>query len=182
MEGQSFVDRLKAKFGEAIAGVNLDALDPWIEVAPDALVAVCTYLRDEADLRFNMLSCISGVDFFEPDPKKVRQGLRVAIIGFPSGVMMEGKAKTTLTTGVLSKVSLRKNLQFDAPANPGNSGGPILNEWGKVIGIVHGIGLGPQGSRLHGVYYGVPIRFATTLTAGPEKVSGPESKSSMESS
>jgi len=59
------------------------------------------------------------VQAIEPDPKKVRQGQRVAIIGFPSGVMMEGKAKTTLTTGVLSK-----KIQFDAPVNRETAEGP----------------------------------------------------------
>jgi NADH-quinone oxidoreductase subunit C len=70
MSGQEFVDRLKAQFGEGVRGANLDAIDPWIEVAPESIVDVCTYLRDEPDLRFNLLCCISGVDYFEPDPKK----------------------------------------------------------------------------------------------------------------
>jgi NADH-quinone oxidoreductase subunit C len=70
MSGQAFLDRLKAKFGDTITGANLDALDPWIEVAPERLPDVGRYLRDEPDLQFNMLSCISGVDYFEPDAKK----------------------------------------------------------------------------------------------------------------
>jgi NADH-quinone oxidoreductase subunit C len=70
MNGQAFVDRLKQKFGDAITGCNLEAIDPWIEVAPHALVDVCRYLRDEPDLRFNYLNCITAVDYFEPDPKK----------------------------------------------------------------------------------------------------------------
>ncbi|HZZ73030.1 MAG TPA: NADH-quinone oxidoreductase subunit C [Pirellulales bacterium] len=70
MNGQSFLDRLKQKFGDQITGANLENLDPWIEVAPAGLVAVCRYLRDEPDLRFDMLSCISGVDYFEADAKK----------------------------------------------------------------------------------------------------------------
>jgi NADH-quinone oxidoreductase subunit C len=70
MSGQTFVDRLKAKFGDGIRGANLEAVDPWIEIAPEALVAVCTYLRDEAGLQFNLLNCISGVDYFEKDSKK----------------------------------------------------------------------------------------------------------------
>ena len=70
MSGQNFLDRLRKKFGERITGSNLEAIDPWIEVAPEALVEVCTYLRDEPDLRFNFLNCITGVDYFEPDPKK----------------------------------------------------------------------------------------------------------------
>jgi NADH-quinone oxidoreductase subunit C len=68
--GQAFVDRLTARFGQTIRGANLAALDPWIEVSAEGLVEVCRYLRDEPDLRFNLLNCISGVDYFEPDPKK----------------------------------------------------------------------------------------------------------------
>jgi NADH-quinone oxidoreductase subunit C len=70
MSGTAFLERLKSKFGDKITGENLAAIDPWIEVSPDGLVAVCKYLRDESDLRFNMLNCISGVDYFEPDEKK----------------------------------------------------------------------------------------------------------------
>jgi NADH-quinone oxidoreductase subunit C len=70
MAGEVFLQRLKTQFGERITGANLDALDPWIECSPDGLVDVCTYLRDESDLRFNLLNCITVVDYFEPDPKK----------------------------------------------------------------------------------------------------------------
>jgi NADH-quinone oxidoreductase subunit C len=70
MSGQAFLDRLKEKFGAAITGANLTAIDPWIEVSPQGLVPLCMYLRDQPDLRFNLLNCISAVDYFEPDPKK----------------------------------------------------------------------------------------------------------------
>ena len=68
--GQPFFDSLKKKFGDKITGSNMTAIDPWIEVSPEGLVDVCTYLRDEPTLRFNFLNCISGVDYLEPDPKK----------------------------------------------------------------------------------------------------------------
>jgi NADH-quinone oxidoreductase subunit C len=70
MSGQTFLDRLKKRFGDKITGSKLDALDPWIEVSPAGLVEVCTYLRDEPDLRFNYLNCITAVDYLETDPKK----------------------------------------------------------------------------------------------------------------
>ncbi|MCA9269308.1 MAG: NADH-quinone oxidoreductase subunit C [Planctomycetales bacterium] len=70
MSGQTFFDRLKKRFGDAICGSNFENVDPWIEVAPDGLLEVCTYLRDEPDLRFDMLNCISGVDYFIEDEKK----------------------------------------------------------------------------------------------------------------
>lgn len=70
MSEQSFLDRLKSKFGDKITGSKLTAIDPWIEVAPEAIAEVGRYLRDEADLRFDFLNCVSGVDYLEPDPKK----------------------------------------------------------------------------------------------------------------
>jgi NADH-quinone oxidoreductase subunit C len=68
--GLAFVQRLQQQFGDKITGSNLEAIDPWIEVAPGGLVDVCRYLRDQPDLRFTFLNCISGVDYFEADPKK----------------------------------------------------------------------------------------------------------------
>lgn len=70
MSGTTFLDRLKKQFGAKITGANLEALDPWVEVSPDGLVELCLYLRDQKDLQFDFLNCISGVDYCEPDPKK----------------------------------------------------------------------------------------------------------------
>lgn len=70
MSGKNLVDRLKAQFGSKIQGGNFEAIDPWIEVAPEGLVDVCRFLRDDPELRFDFLNCISGVDYFEPDAKK----------------------------------------------------------------------------------------------------------------
>ena len=66
----SILDALNKKFPGAVTGSNLEAIDPWIEIAPASLVEVCTYLRDDAKLRFDYLSCISGVDYLHTDPKK----------------------------------------------------------------------------------------------------------------
>jgi NADH-quinone oxidoreductase subunit C len=68
--GQVFFERLKGRFGDKITGANLAAIDPWVEVAPAGLSELCPYLRDEKDLRFDMLNCVSGVDYLEPDAKK----------------------------------------------------------------------------------------------------------------
>ena len=67
---KGFIDALKQKFGDAIVGTDLKALDPWIEVTPAGLPDVCRHLRDDADLQFDMLNCISGVDYLHTDPKK----------------------------------------------------------------------------------------------------------------
>lgn len=73
MSGQQFVDRLKAKFGDAITGANFDAIDPWIEVAPESLVAVCEHLKTDPALAFDMLNCITCVDFWMADAAKMQK-------------------------------------------------------------------------------------------------------------
>ncbi|MDZ4819808.1 MAG: NADH-quinone oxidoreductase subunit C [Planctomycetota bacterium] len=70
MRGQAFLERLKQNLGEIITGSNMEAIDPWIEVSPAGLRTLCKYLKNEPDLQFDMLNCISGVDYFEPDAKK----------------------------------------------------------------------------------------------------------------
>lgn len=70
MSGEKFLGRLNAKFGDKITGGNFDAIDPWVEVSPEGLVEVMTYFRDDPELRFDMLNCITAVDYFQPDPKK----------------------------------------------------------------------------------------------------------------
>lgn len=62
---------LVEKFGEErISALNLEAKDPWIEVAPQAIAEVGRFLRDDHRMRFNHLNDLCGVDYFEPDPKK----------------------------------------------------------------------------------------------------------------
>lgn len=70
MSGDGFVAKLKSKFGDKIAGANLEAVDPWIEVTPAGLAEVCQHFRDDADLKFEMLNCITVVDYLHTDPKK----------------------------------------------------------------------------------------------------------------
>lgn len=71
MNVQDLHDLLHAEFGaEAILGVVTDKIDPWIEVAPHAIVEVATFLRDDARTRFDHLNDLCGVDYFEPDEKK----------------------------------------------------------------------------------------------------------------
>ena len=73
MSGASFVEDLKSRFGDQIVGVNFEAIDPWIEVAPDAVADVGRFLKTAPDLQFDMLNCITAVDYFEPDPKKAQK-------------------------------------------------------------------------------------------------------------
>lgn len=71
MTAADIIAALEQKFGDRIKGKKLDAIDPYVVVEPGDLIEVCTYLRDEPRLSFEFLNCISGVDYLEPDAKKV---------------------------------------------------------------------------------------------------------------
>jgi hypothetical protein len=61
-------------------------------------------------------------------------GWDAATIGHPRG------SKFTINKGIVSKEKVDEELDFvlmiDVPVNPGNSGGPLFNKNGKVIGVV----------------------------------------------
>lgn len=63
MTPQEIFDNLKAKFGKAILESKLDALQPWIKIAPGKTKEICLFLRDEPECEFDYLMCLSGVDF-----------------------------------------------------------------------------------------------------------------------
>jgi NADH-quinone oxidoreductase subunit C len=65
------IANLEERFGPAITGKKLDAIDPFVTVDVGRLVEISTFLREDPRLRFDLLNCISGVDYLETDPKKV---------------------------------------------------------------------------------------------------------------
>jgi len=74
MQCPEILETLRQRFGPEVLVAATDAIDPWIEVTPQALVDVCCFLRDEPGLRFGMLQCITGVDYLQVDPKRKIEG------------------------------------------------------------------------------------------------------------
>ena len=84
-----------------------------------------------------------------PNSKKLRPGQIAIAIGNPLGF------QSSVTAGIISAVgrSLRAEngrliddvIQTDAALNPGNSGGPLVNSGGHVIGINTATIMGAQG-------------------------------------
>lgn len=64
---------------------------------------------------------------------KLQQGQEVLAVGHPFGLHF------TATQGIVSNLLQQKNdvnyIQHDAALNPGNSGGPLVNKEGEVIGV-----------------------------------------------
>jgi NADH-quinone oxidoreductase subunit C len=73
MNAQDIHAKLAEAHASLLAAHDLAAIDPWIEVKPEGLVEVCRFLRDQRELAFDMLQCVTAVDYFEPDEKKAAQ-------------------------------------------------------------------------------------------------------------
>jgi S1-C subfamily serine protease len=99
-------------------------------------------------------------------------GDKVIAVGFPFGL------GPSVSSGIVSglkreyqspegKRLLTNLIQFDAAANPGNSGGPLVTMDGAVVGIVTGI-LNPTVLRVFiGIGFAVPIENAATAAGTP---------------
>lgn len=99
-------------------------------------------------------------------------GDQVVAVGFPFGI------GPSVSAGVISgfgrsfrapegQQDIENLIQFDAAANPGNSGGPLVTMDGEVVGIVTGI-LNPSRVRTFaGIGFAVPIESAAQAAGLP---------------
>lgn len=99
-------------------------------------------------------------------------GDEVVAIGFPFGI------GPSASQGVISGLkrefrspegqrSLSNLIQFDAAANPGNSGGPLVTMDGHVVGIVTAIMNPNQQRTFIGIGFAVPIENAAAAVGMP---------------
>lgn len=91
----------------------------------------------------------------------VRLDLPVLVAGFPFGL-----PEVSITRGRITAVrtkGLRTVFQIDAAVNPGNSGGPLFNEDGEVVGIITTKFSHPSGIPPEGMGFALPISFGTPL-------------------
>ncbi len=104
--------------------------------------------------------------------RDLAMGDHVIAVGFPFGI------GPSVSAGVISGLKreyrspegnkiLSNLIQFDAAANPGNSGGPLVTMDGEVVGIVTAI-LNPTSARTFlGIGFAVPIENAASAAGLP---------------
>ncbi|MGY4449362.1 S1-C subfamily serine protease [Bradyrhizobium sp. i1.3.1] len=77
-------------------------------------------------------------DFARIRDRSIRSGDSVIVIGFPFHGLLT--SDFTVTTGIASSLSGMRNdtrfLQISAPVQPGNSGGPLFDTTGQIVGVV----------------------------------------------
>lgn len=106
------------------------------------------------------------------DPRSVRIGDLAIVVGNPLGLTrslsagsisglgrsFQGAGRTQVLEGL---------IQFDAAVNPGNSGGPLLDRNGDVIGIVTGLANPAGRDVFSGIGFAVPIDVAASAAGSP---------------
>jgi S1-C subfamily serine protease len=99
------------------------------------------------------------------NPNAMRVGDEAFVVGNPLGLY------SSMSAGVISGFDrsfqrpnsnqrLQGLIQIDAAVNPGNSGGPLLNRDGQVIGIVTGLVNPADQDAFAGIGFAVPITVA----------------------
>jgi len=95
------------------------------------------------------------------DSDKIRVGEWVVAIGAPRALektVTQGIVSAKHRTGITDPSGIEDFLQTDAAMNPGNSGGPLLNLYGQVIGINTAIASSSGGSE--GIGFTIPSNMA----------------------
>lgn len=99
------------------------------------------------------------------DSSNLRVGMRVFAIGNPFGL------ERTMTTGIISSLnrslqirgnrSIKSIIQIDAAVNPGNSGGPLIDSHGKLIGV--NVAIASKNGQSAGVGFAIPINLVSRI-------------------
>jgi len=106
------------------------------------------------------------------NPGALQVGDEAYAVGHPFGLY------NSMSAGVISGfnrtftpktggIELQGLIQIDAAVNPGNSGGPLLNRYGHVVGIVTGIVNPTDESFFVGIAFAVPINVAAGGIGSP---------------
>jgi S1-C subfamily serine protease len=95
-------------------------------------------LSRTTDIAILKTDVTTSAHLYLADMTRVKQGQRVFTLGYPvPGVLGE---QVKYTEGVISSLSGLQGedslMQITVPVQPGNSGGPLVNEAGEVVGII----------------------------------------------
>jgi S1-C subfamily serine protease len=166
-----------AQSGQALKSNTVRALVKKEGEVIDQVTGEYTWGRDVAVLKISQDN-LPTVRLGDSDRAQV--GDNVFIIGYPGlGLdeffVAESRLEPTVSAGVISAFRTLKSgieaIQTDAAINRGNSGGPVYNSKGEVIGIST-FGAGPE-TGIEAIKFAMPINlakeFLKELNVGNEK-------------
>ena len=136
-------------------GTKSDAI--LVSMQPENDLAVIRARRQPDDLKPATLASTQDLN---PGDTVVAEGFPFGIGPSVSSGVVAGLKREFDDPDDKEKPKMTNLIQFDAAVNPGNSGGPLVNRDGEVVGIVTAI-YNPTGQRVFaGMAFAVPIENA----------------------
>ena len=105
------------------------------------------------------------LDGFSTETPLPQPGSDIFLVGFPLGYLAVQEGETVISSifrGILSR-EVGDQIQVDAGVHPGNSGGPITDTAGRVVGVVVSVQALPDQTAVYTIGYGIPIGLAEEL-------------------
>jgi NADH-quinone oxidoreductase subunit C len=103
MTFEAILERIVAQFPGTVLVSDSQALQPWVQLAPEQLVAVCAWLRDEPGLYFDHLACLSGVDL-GPATNRMEVVYHLASLTQGHSLVLRVQVPRTMADGTLPSV------------------------------------------------------------------------------
>jgi len=169
--GTGFVYKVDDKYGYIMTNQHVVSGNQSIkiilsndEIIDGEVLSGDTYL-DLAVVRINKDKVLAVSEIGTSEDSKI--GDTVFTVGSPLGYEYRGSVSSGILSGKSRMVSVSvsgtsndwvmKVLQTDAAVNPGNSGGPLVNSNGEVIGV---ISLKLVQEEIEGMGFAIPIEYA----------------------
>jgi len=77
LDAAAVQQKIEEKFPGKVTSAELEVVDPFLVVDVSTIVEMCTFLRDEPELAFDMLHCHSAVDYLPP---KAPEDARIELV------------------------------------------------------------------------------------------------------
>lgn len=158
------------QFGDILTSLHVVADSPRIKVTfADGTESNATIAKSQPEKDIAVLQPETMPQQFLPatlgNAGSLQVGDEAYVVGNPFGLygsmsagVISGFDRTFQPPG--AKRPIEGLIQVDAAVNPGNSGGPLLNRYGHVVGIVTGIINPTDQSFFIGIGFAVPIEAA----------------------
>jgi S1-C subfamily serine protease len=160
--------------GDILTNLHVvSSTDRWVVTFADGSKSDAVMVNSQPENDLAVIKAKVQPDDLKPatlaSTRDLNPGDMVVATGFPFGIgpsvssgVVAGLKRSFIDPTDKTKPKMTNLIQFDAAVNPGNSGGPLVNRDGEVVGIVTAI-YNPTGQHVFaGMSFAVPIENAAT--------------------
>ncbi len=160
--------------GDILTNLHVvSSTDRWVVTFADGTKSDAVMVNSQPENDLAVIKAKVQPDDLKPatlaSTRDLNPGDMVVATGFPFGIgpsvssgVVAGLKRSFIDPTDKTKPKMSNLIQFDAAVNPGNSGGPLVNRDGEVVGIVTAI-YNPTGQHVFaGMSFAVPIENAAT--------------------